>query len=416
MKILRIIARLNVGGPAKHVIWLTDRLRRRGYDSVLVAGTVADGEENMEYFAEMNGVRPVYLREMSRELSFKDAVSLWKLYVIMRRECPDIVHTHTAKAGTVGRMAALLYRWGTWRTLIGKPRQLRVVHTFHGHVLHGYYGRTKSRLFAWVERFLAWTATDKIIVISDQQLAELNGTFHIGRKDQFELVPLGIDLDIAAAADGGGLRDELEIENDTFLLAFVGRLTEIKDIPFLLHALAICTRDAEAPRMKLVVVGDGHLRSSLEDLSRILNIESDVAFVGNSDKVVELIGQVDVVALTSKNEGTPLSLIEAMASGAPVVAAAVGGVIDLLGRPERITHEGFQVCERGIAVASRSPDDFARALIYLAQNEKLRERLSEAGRQFVQENYSIDRLEKDIAQLYLRLMDEEASSAVEAHV
>ena len=264
MKILRIIARLNIGGPAKHVVWLTERMQRRGHESILVAGTVPEGEEDMSYFAEQHGAKPIYLREMSRELSPKDAVSLWKLYQIMRRERPDIVHTHTAKAGTVGRMAALLYRWGTWRTLIGKPRTLCIVHTFHGHVLHGYYGGFKSWLFLVIERVLARFATDKIVVISPQQLEELSGTFMIAAREKFELVPLGIDLADFSEAAGRDLRDMLEVSDDTLLVMFVGRLTEIKDVPLLLRGFRASTRSRGGPRIKLVIVGDGHLRSELE--------------------------------------------------------------------------------------------------------------------------------------------------------
>ena len=414
MKILRIIARLNVGGPAKHVVWLTERMQRRGHESLLVAGTVPEGEEDMSYFAEIHGAKPIYLREMSRELSPKDAVSLLKLYQIMRRERPDIVHTHTAKAGTVGRMAAFLYRWGTWRTLVGRPRQVRIVHTFHGHVLHGYYGGFKSGLFLVIERVLARFATDRIVVISKQQLEELNGKFRIGHRQKFELVPLGIDLAGFSDAAGRDLRDQLGISEDTLLVTYIGRLTEIKDVPLLLNAFRASTQTVGAPRMKLAIVGDGHLRPELEAIARQLKIDEEVTFVGNREDIAELISETDIVALTSKNEGTPLSLIEAMAAAKLVVATRVGGVVDLLGGTIE-KHAGFEICERGIAVTSRSPDDFASALIFAAQNKELRQKISLAGRQFVQENYSIDRLEEDIARLYADLLEEDTASRVEGY-
>ena len=163
MKILRIIARLNVGGPARHVVWLTKALNNGEFESTLVAGTVPDGEEDMSYFASENGVEPIYIRELSRELSVGDVFSFLKIYREIRRQQPDIVHTHTAKAGTVGRAAAFLYRWLGWRTLIGKPRGVKVVHTFHGHVFHSYYGKVKTRVFLAIERGLARVATDRII-------------------------------------------------------------------------------------------------------------------------------------------------------------------------------------------------------------------------------------------------------------
>src|SRR3982751_2272873 len=181
MKILRIIARLNVGGPARHVVWLTRELNGGEFESSLIAGTVPEGEEDMGYLADECGVSPVYIREMSRELSPKDVVSLFKVYRRMVAERPDIVHTHTAKAGTVGRAAAFFYRWLTWRTLIGRPRPVRIVHTFHGHVFHSYYGGLKTKLFLAIEKGLARFATDKIVTITGQQFEEIHGHFGVGR-------------------------------------------------------------------------------------------------------------------------------------------------------------------------------------------------------------------------------------------
>ncbi|HTG88396.1 MAG TPA: glycosyltransferase, partial [Pyrinomonadaceae bacterium] len=154
-RIVRIIARLNVGGPAKHVVWLTAGLQDANYRSLLVAGSVPSGEEDMSYFADEAGVKPFYIPEMSREISLKDAVTVWKLFRLFLRERPDIVHTHTAKAGSVGRVAGLIYRWLTPGTLVGRPRPCKFVHTYHGHVFHSYYGRGRTRMFLAVERLLA---------------------------------------------------------------------------------------------------------------------------------------------------------------------------------------------------------------------------------------------------------------------
>jgi hypothetical protein len=204
VKILRIIARLNVGGPARHVVWLTDALQDDEFESVLVAGTVPPTEEDMGYFADTHGVRPVFIEEMSRELSPKDAISLWKVYRTILREKPDIIHTHTAKAGTVGRAAGFLYRWFTPGTLIGRPRRVKLVHTYHGHIFHSYYGRAKTALFLFIERTLARLATDRIIVITEQQRKEIHEVFGVGKAGQFNVVPLGIDL--SAYQDGSARR------------------------------------------------------------------------------------------------------------------------------------------------------------------------------------------------------------------
>src|ERR671932_2898207 len=176
MKVVRIIARLNVGGPAKHVAWLEAGLRRRGVESLLVAGVVPPGEDDMGRFAEGLGVRPHVIPEMSREVSPKDAVTVWKLYRLMLRERPDPVHTHTAKAGTVGRAAGMLYRWLTPSALRGRPRACRFVHTYHGHIFHSYYGAAKTRIFLAIERAPA-RFTDRILAVSRQQPPEINGRF-----------------------------------------------------------------------------------------------------------------------------------------------------------------------------------------------------------------------------------------------
>ncbi|HKX83815.1 MAG TPA: glycosyltransferase, partial [Pyrinomonadaceae bacterium] len=170
MKILRVIARLNVGGPARHVVWLTSELQDDEFQSKLIAGTVPPGEQDMAYLADAAGVKPVFIQQMSRELSPKDIVSFFKLYTLIRRERPDVLHTHTAKAGTVGRLAALLYKY----TSTGR---MKVVHTFHGHVFHSYYGRWKTQVFLSIERFLARFATDKIVAISHRQFQEIHEQF-----------------------------------------------------------------------------------------------------------------------------------------------------------------------------------------------------------------------------------------------
>src|ERR1044071_9232794 len=195
-KVVRIIARLNVGGPAKHVVWLTSGLEEAGYRSLLVAGSVPEGEGDMGYFAEESGVTPLYIPEMSREISLKDAVTTWKLFRLLLREKPDIVHTHTAKAGTVGRVAGFCYRWLTPGVLIGRPRPCKFVHTYHGHVFHSYYGRFRTKAFLAVERALARAVTDRVVVVSEQQREEINETFRVGKKGQFRVVPLGLDLEV----------------------------------------------------------------------------------------------------------------------------------------------------------------------------------------------------------------------------
>jgi glycosyltransferase involved in cell wall biosynthesis len=419
MKVLRIIARLNVGGPARHVAWLEAGLRARGVESLLVAGVVPPGEDDMSYFAGRLGVRPHVVPEMSREISPKDAVTVWKLYRLMLRERPDVVHTHTAKAGTVGRVAGALYRYLTPSALAGRPRRCRFVHTYHGHIFHSYYGRWKTRLFLAVEQALA-RLTDRIVVISPQQFEEIHGRFGVGRRRQFRVIPLGLDTRSYDdwAARRALLRREWGAGDAEVLVGIVGRLTEVKNHLLFLEAAALLKRRRAheagagvpapdgAARVRFVVVGDGHLRADLEGQARALGLRDDVKFAGLRDDPENFYPALDVVALTSRNEGTPLTLIEAMANARPTVATAVGGVVDLLGGVEerelRRSHP-WQTCERGVQVRPGDAEAFADALAHLVGDEGLRRALGERGREFVEQNYSVERLVSDVLGLYEEL-------------
>ncbi len=398
MKIVRIIARLNVGGPARHVVWLTKNLQTEEFHSVLLTGTVPDGEEDMNYFAAENGVAPVYIPEMSRELSAKDIISLWKVFRRICREKPDIIHTHTAKAGTIGRVAGFFYRWLAWKSV-------KLIHTYHGHVFHSYYGKRKTKIFLLIEKTLA-KLTDKIVVISAQQKAEINKNFGVGNSSQFEIIPLGIDLAPFKNAESRKiiLREEIGAAADEILVGFVGRLTEIKNIPLLLEAAKIYQErnDSNLPKLKFVIIGDGHLRESLENQVDRLGISDAVIFLGNRNDADIFYAGLDIIALTSLNEGTPLSLIEAMANGKTFVSTTVGGVVDLIGETVE-TKESFKIHEHGIGVASEDANALFEGLIHLAKDESLRKSLGTKGKEFIQNNYSKERLTADLINLYRNL-------------
>ena len=414
-KVIRIIARLNVGGPARHVIWLTSGLREAGYDTLLVAGRVPEGEEDMGYFAAEVGVMPRYIREMSREISWKDAVTVWKLFRLFLLERPDIVHTHTAKAGTVGRTAGFLYRWLTPGTLIGRPRQCKFVHTYHGHVFHSYYGPGRTRVFLAIERLLARLVTDRLIVISKQQRLEIGEKFRVGRAEQFRIVPLGLDLGIFSehATRRAKFRQELCIPDHSILIGIVGRLTEIKNHQMFLNVVArlkkidpACRRQGE---VRFIIIGDGGLRADLELQTQMMGLDKDVIFVGSRKDPEYFYPALDVVALTSRNEGTPLTLIEAMANARPVVATSVGGVVDLLGD---VVEDGpYKVCRRGISVPAGDEAAFVAALSRIIRDRSLRQELGERGLEFVEVNYSKERLFEDIKDLYGELSHKEAQKA-----
>jgi len=369
----------------------------------------------MGYFAAEAGVTPLYIPEMSREISLKDAVTTWKLFRLLLREKPDIVHTHTAKAGTVGRVAGFFYRWLTPGVLVGRPRACKFVHTYHGHVFHSYYSRRRTQLFLTIERLLARLVTDRLIVVSKQQRTEICEQFRVGRSKQFRVVPLGLDLGVFAehAERRAKFRHELCVPDDALLIGIVGRLTEIKNHEMFLNVVArlkaidpACRRQGD---VRFIVIGDGALRESLEQQQHELRLEKDVIFVGNRKDPEYFYPALDVVALTSLNEGTPLTLIEAMANARPVVATSVGGVVDLLG--EVVEDGPYRVCRRGIAVPAGDEEAFVAALSRIIRDRSLRQELGERGLEFVEVNYSKERLFEDIKNLYGELSHKEAEQA-----
>ncbi len=407
MKVLRIIARLNVGGPARHVVWLTAGMKQHGYETLLVSGVVPPGEDDMSYVAAQAGITPLILAEMSREISVKDAITIWKLFRLMLREQPNLVHTHTAKAGTVGRVAGLMYRWLTPATLIGKPRPCRFVHTYHGHVFHSYYGKGKTRVFLAIEKMLARLVTDRIVVITPQQRREINDTFRVGQAGQFNVIQLGIDLDIYAGwpERRKEFRKELNVGADEILIGIVGRLTEIKNHELFLQA-ALEFQKLGRGNVKFVILGDGHLRQSLEQRVDDLNLRERVLFLGSRNDPENFYPALDILALTSLNEGTPLSIIEGMANARPVVATLVGGVGDLLGqRVSAVDDRRFVIHERGITVTSGDAPGLAQAIDHLIEHEELRADFGHRGREFVLKNYAKERLLNDIAALYGNLLE-----------
>jgi glycosyltransferase involved in cell wall biosynthesis len=377
MRVLRIIARLNVGGPARHVVWLTEALEKEGFETLLVTGTVPPGEDDMSAFAAAHGVTPLVIPSMSRELSPRDAVTIWKLWRLMRRFRPDVVHTHTAKAGAAGRLAGLLYR------LTSRRRPL-FVHTFHGHVFHGYYSRFKTWIFLTIERFLARANTGRIVVLSEQQRREIHERFGVGRAEQFVVVPLGMEIHEVVRAPRG---------EKPLVVGIVGRLAPIKNHDLFLRVAAQLRDEA-----RFVVYGDGAERPRLERLAAELGLGDRVVFAGTRD-VAEIYPSIDILALTSRNEGTPLAILEAMAAGVPVVATAVGGVVDLLGRVDA-RGDGFDIRERGITAAPDDERGFAGGVRRFLQDRALRADISERSRTYAAKSHSKERLAADIIRVY----------------
>lgn len=380
-----MIARLNVGGPALHVSYLSRELDRRGYETTLVAGRIGGSEGSMEYVADELGVDPLYVPELQREISpLSDAIASRRLLEIIREIRPDVLHTHTAKAGAVGRMAALM---------AGSARPSVVVHTFHGHVLRGYFSPAKTEAFRQLERWLA-RGSDALIAVSPEVRDDLV-SLGVAPERKIAVVRLGLDFAarLAAPADARlRLREELGIGQDDFLVAWLGRMTEIKRADDLLRAFALGR--ARAPEAALLMVGDGPLRPELEALAGELGIAGRTYFTGFRSDVGSIYAAADAVALSSANEGTPVSVIEAQAAGLPVVSTDVGGVRDVVVDGS----SGFVVPRGDLAALA---DRLARLT-----DPEVRERMGAAGRHRATERYGVPRLVSDIDMLYRELLEQ----------
>ena len=375
-----------MGGPALHVSYLSAGLRERGYETILVAGNVGQGEQSMAYVADDLGVPVVTIPHLHREISpVRDLLATIRLARIIRAERPAILHTHTAKAGAVGRVAALL---------AGRRRPPIIVHTFHGHVLRGYFGRLWTGVFRLLERVLA-RITDVLVAVSPEVRDELVA-FGIAPATKFRVIRLGIELDERLSPDGAAraeTRRVMGVADERFVVGWIGRMTAVKRTDVVLECFRRL-RD-EGVDAVLCMVGDGPDRHSVENLAGGLGIMRDSLFPGYQEDVGPFFAAFDVFVLPSGNEGTPVTAIEALASGCPVVATRVGGVPD-------VVTDG----EDGFLVDPGDVEGLAASLARLANDPALRARMGGAGRERMRSRYAVDRLIDDVDRLYRELLQQ----------
>lgn len=380
VRIMNIIARLNVGGPAVYVALLTERFGPPDYDSSLVCGVVEAYEGDMTYYAVEHGIHPVILPTLGRSLNpLRDITTIWQIYQLIRKVKPDIVHTHTAKAGFVGRVAA-------W--LAGVPV---ILHTFHGHVFRGYFSPTKTQFFILLERITA-RMSDTIITLTESLRRELAEDFHIARKGKITVLPLGLDLDVYRRMPRhiGTFRKAWNIPLDVPLVGIVGRITPIKNHALFLQAAARLRQ--QMPNAHFVIVGDGETRAETDALVDQLGLRDCVTFTGWQRDLPPIYSDLDVLVISSLNEGTPVTVIEALAGGCPVVTTNVGGLPDLLdgGKLGRlVASENVEALTEGIRTTLTQPPSPE----------------STANTQAIMINrYGIDRLVQDLDGLYRGLL------------
>jgi glycosyltransferase involved in cell wall biosynthesis len=390
IKILRIITRLNIGGPAIHAALLTKELNDDEFESVLMYGSISRGEGDMGYAAEARNIKSLQIPELKRNISFfSDIRAFYRILKYIREYKPQIVHTHTAKAGTLGRIAAIL---------ANVPVR---VHTFHGNVFHGYFGRLTTRLFILAEKILA-QFSDAIIVISDKQKEELVNKYKITTSEKCHVIRLGFELGPFLASEGKKniFRKKSNFKEDDILVGIVGRLTAIKNHKMFIdsarHACLHAGRHARralAEKLKFIIIGDGELKSELLAYTRFRGLEKKMFFTGWVKDMDEVYADLNIIALTSISEGTPVSIIEAMAASRPVISTDVGGVKDALG-------------QAGVLVKSGDFEAMGDKISELASSLEKRERFGFLARDTVRGIYSKERLVSELKQLYKKLSAE----------
>ncbi|HUQ88802.1 MAG TPA: glycosyltransferase [Vicinamibacterales bacterium] len=386
--VVRIITRLNIGGPSIQATRLTSGLEQHGFTTRLIHGKLAEGEGDMSYLLAP-GSRAIHLDTLRRPLSpLNDVRALIRICRELKQARPAIIHTHMAKAGLIGRVAAVFYNLTR-----GGADRARVIHTYHGHVLEGYFSAVMTNIFITLERLLA-RATDRIVAISPAIEGQLRDDFHIGRATQYRVVPLGFDLSSFAAVDDAArvsARRELGVDESAEVISTVGRLTAIKQHRLFLDTIARVA--ATRPHALALIAGDGELRSDLEAYATELKIADRVRFLGWRRDLATIYAATDVFLLTSRNEGTPVALIEAMASGVPGVSTDVGGVKDV------ITSDAV-----GARVANGDPNTLAEPILRYLGDRELRRQSGLRARAAVLDRYGMDRLVKDIVSLYRELL------------
>lgn len=386
IKVLRIVNRFNLGGPVYNVTYLSAFMLDE-FETVLCGAMPENHEGNALFIPENYGIKPVIIQSMQRSINpFNDRKALKEIRKIIQEYKPDIVHTHASKAGVLGRTAA--YR----------ENVPVIVHTFHGHVFHSYFGKIKTWIYKSIERRLA-KKTDAIIAISDIQKKELSEIHGISTSDKITVIPLGFDLDRFREnkeQKRKAFREKYNLSDEEVAIGIVGRLTAVKN-----HELFIASieklLERNKSKVRAFIIGDGERMDELKSLVKEVEIRTGkavFAFTSWIKNVDEALPGLDILALSSFNEGTPVSLIESQAAGVPVITTNVGGVSDVVA-------DG----STGFIITGFNVSDYASKLSLLAEDSDLRKKMSQNGWNFVEHKFHYRRLCADMTKLYHQLLD-----------
>lgn len=384
IRVLRIMSRFNIGGPTYNATFLTRYLSDE-FETMLVGGLPEEGEADSLYILKEYGVEPVLIPELKRTPDLKsDKAAYRKIKKIIEDFKPHIVHTHAAKAGAIGRRAA---------KACNVPI---IVHTYHGHVFHSYFSKSKTWIFKNIERYLARLSTS-IIAISNEQKKELSKDFKICKPEKIKVIPLGFDLEkfhVAAQTKREITRQTYNLSEDDVAIAIVGRLAPIKNHAFFLEVVDTIFEKRGTKNLKIFIVGDGELREEIETNIHVINQKyggEPIIMTSWIKDIPSFNAGMDIICLTSKNEGTPVSLIEAQASGVPVITTNVGGVKDIIDEEKT----GFIVDDKV---------SFVEKMLLLIENKEIRKKMSQNGWTYVQEKFHYTRLVNDMEMYYKQLL------------
>lgn len=376
IKIIRIQSRIVVGGPAIHTRLLSEKLNPEKYETILIGGASSNNEKSLVNDLLERGIDCRVIPEMGRDIHFfEDIISFFKLLKVIKKEKPDIVHTHTAKAGALGRLAAFFARVPI------------VFHTFHGHVFHSYFSKFRTKVYLLIEKLLAKIST-VIIVISQSQYDDIVSTYHITKPEKVKIISLGFDWETFSTNNNQSLRLKFNIEPDKYLVGIIGRLVPIKGWDLFIEIVDRLIKDSSG-EFRFIIIGDGFLNEYIHEKIKKLNLRNFITMSGWLELKSSVYKELDLVLSTSLNEGTPVSLIEALVSGIPVVASNVGGVKDVLDSYENTW-----------LVNSRNPSDYVSLIKNLA---KIKVRLDARVSNEVKFRYSNERLLEDIEKLYTNI-------------
>lgn len=394
LKVAQVISRLCIGGTPVAVILMTEALLRDGFSTTLLAGEVTGEEASMEDFAVARGVKTVRVPSLSQAATFwGNWKALFELLRTFRRERPVIVHTHTAKAGVLGRIAA---------RLAGVPI---CVHTFHGHVFHGHFSRAKSYVYLQIERLLArWT--DCLVAVSESQGRELVESYHVAPARKMVAIPVPFDIEryLSVGSRRGSTQTRAVGSLDAPLIGWVGRMAPVKSPELFVDVARLVIENW--PSARFVMAGDGELRHQVDDRVNRLRLDSVIRRIGWQSDLFDFYEDIDLLVLTSKHEGTPLALLEAMASGKPFVTTCVGGIRDLMLGTPTIAND-FQIFENGI-LTDRSANSLATAIRYLLEHPEEAVEMGRRGRDFVARMFTSEHIAGQLERLYFELLTQKS--------